>query len=119
LVKQKHNAENGRDLQTFASTWTLYKTCRHRNSDCYHPSAQLSLSLSMSAILPTITQHKRTAERELLQASGKTRTAKHNRHKTSVFCLPALLCSWSVFNQANLLTHQVSKTHFLGGNHIF
>jgi hypothetical protein len=34
--------------------------------------------------------------------------------KTSICCLPALCCSWSVFKQENLLNCQVSTTHFFG-----
>jgi hypothetical protein len=45
--------------------------------------------------------------------------AKHKWIQTSACRLPALPCSWSAFNQANLLTIQVSVTDCLGWNLIF
>jgi hypothetical protein len=85
LVKLKHNAENGRDLQALGSTWTHHIMCGHKTSDC-HPPVQISICLHMSTTLPTIMKCIESQKESCCKHLRRPGPAKHVW--TQNLCLP-------------------------------
>jgi hypothetical protein len=99
-VKLKHNEENHRLLQASGSTWTHHSIHPHQTYYCC-TSVQISLHLSVSATLPTRTQHK-DSHKESCKHLGRPRQAKH---KQTNLCLPpvcAALIPFQPCESANL-----------------